>query len=87
MGLIIRIIIGGLGTALGIILVSKTEWWVNNFGRIAWAERHLSSSGGSRLMYKMIGLLIIFLSFIYVTGFWISFMKWLLGPLLKFGGR
>jgi hypothetical protein len=83
MGIIGRIFIGGIGIALGFYLVAKTEWWVNTFGRIQWAERHLGSSGGSRLMYKLIGMIFIFCAFVYITGMWGSFVNWILGPLTK----
>ncbi|MFH1201063.1 MAG: hypothetical protein V1484_01900 [bacterium] len=83
MNIIARIIFGGLGAALGFYLVARTEWWLNTFGRIQWAEQHLGTSGGSRLMYKLIGLLVIFLSFVYITGFGQSLALWALSPLTK----
>jgi len=52
---------------LGLVLVIKSEWFMNNFGRIAWAEEHLGG-GGSRLMYKLIGLVFIFGAIFAVTG-------------------
>lgn len=55
--------------ALGIVLVIKTEWFYENFGAIDWAEQHMGTSGGSRLMYKLIGIAIIFLAVFGVTGF------------------
>jgi len=54
--------------ALGAILVIKTEWFLENFGRIDWAEEHLGVEGGSRLMYKIIGILFIVGSFLGMTG-------------------
>ncbi|MFH1564355.1 MAG: hypothetical protein ABIC82_00705 [bacterium] len=83
MAILVRIFFGGLGFALGFYLVAKTEWWLNTFGRIQWAEQHLGTSGGTRLMYKLIGLLIIFFAFIYITGFGQSFALWALSPLMK----
>jgi len=49
-------------------LVIKTEWFIQNFGTSSWAEQHLGSSGGTRLMYKLIGIIIIILSMMGMTG-------------------
>lgn len=78
------IIIGILLTIAGAMVVMKTEWLLNNFGRIAWFEAKLGSEGGSRLGYKLIGLLLIFIGIIAMTGSSNAFMHWLLGPLLKY---
>jgi hypothetical protein len=69
-----------LGVVLGTLMVIKTEWIVQNFGTNAWAEQHLGTSGGSRLMYKLVGLVIIFISMMGLTG--------MLGPFIIriFGG-
>ena len=49
-------ILGGLALiGIGILPVIKTQWFLENFGSIAWAEQHL---GGSRMFYKLLGLLI-----------------------------
>ena len=49
-------------------MVIKTEWFIQNFGTSSWAEQHLGSSGGTRLMYKLIGIIIIILSMMGMTG-------------------
>ncbi len=77
------IFIGILITAAGAGLVIKTEWILNNFGRIAWFEEKLGSDGGSRLGYKLIGMLCLFFGIIVMTGSGDDFMRWLLGPLIK----
>ena len=46
----------------------KSDWIMNNFGRIAWAEEKLGMEGGTRLFYKLIGLAIIILSFLIMMG-------------------
>ena len=63
-----RIIISLIGIAFGTWCVWKSDWLVTNLGRIPWAEAHLSTDGGSKLMYKLIGLAAIFLSFLYRFG-------------------
>ncbi|OGH81117.1 MAG: hypothetical protein A3F93_00140 [Candidatus Magasanikbacteria bacterium RIFCSPLOWO2_12_FULL_34_7] len=50
------------------MFVIKSEWLVNNFGANAWAEEHLGTSGGSRLMYKLMGIAIIILTVMILSG-------------------
>jgi hypothetical protein len=61
-------VLGILGIALGIVLIIKTEWFLENFGTISWAEEHMGSSGGSRLMYKLVGLAFIVIALMAMTG-------------------
>ena len=63
-----RYLIGILFILLGAVLVIKSEAFFSFFGRIAIADRYLGAEGGSRLMYKLIGILVIFLSLLYMTG-------------------
>lgn len=53
--------------AAGVVLIMKTEWFVQNFGANAWAEAKLGTSGGSRLLYKFIGLVFIFFGMLIAT--------------------
>ncbi|OGF24408.1 hypothetical protein A3H66_03075 [Candidatus Falkowbacteria bacterium RIFCSPLOWO2_02_FULL_45_21] len=79
------IIIGVIILAIGVFMVIKSEAMLNAFGRIEFFERHLSSDGGSRLGYKIIGLMAIFIGFLIMTNLIGGFMTWLLAPLLKYG--
>jgi hypothetical protein len=79
-----RILLGLVGIAAGIAMVMKTESLVGAFGRIDFFDRHLGTEGGTRLGYKLIGLLVIFISILIATNMIGGFMTWLLGPLLKF---
>lgn len=63
-----QFILGALALAFGIAMVVKSEGFLNFFGRIDWAEEHLPTSGGSRLMYKLMGLVIITLALLAITG-------------------
>ena len=62
------IIFGTIGIIVGSLIIIYTDWIVRNFGRNAWAERHMGMSGGSRLFYKLIGLVIIIISLMGATG-------------------
>ena len=75
------IIIGSLMAVAGILMIIKTEWIVQNFGTNAWAEAKFGFSGGSRIFYKLIGLGIIFIGFIIMTGMWEGFLTGTVGKV------
>ena len=70
--------------AMGIILVIKTEWFIQNFGSIAWAEQHLGTEGGSRLAYKLMGIILIAGALMVATGVMQNIFLALFAPM--FGG-
>jgi len=72
--------------AIGLIFVIKTEWILRINGRVMWAEIHLGTEGGTRLLYKLIGLVFIFISFLFLTGLGDNFFLWLFGPIFRLGG-
>lgn len=78
-----QIIFGILVTALGVSLIMKTEWYLQSFGRIAWFDEKLGSEGGSRLGYKLLGIIVLFLGIVLMTGSGDSFMGWALSPLTR----
>ncbi len=77
-------VLGLVLIAVGTIMVVKTEWFLSNFGRMSWFEDKFGYSGGSRLGYKIIAVIFIFLGIIFFTGSGTSFMTWLLAPLLRY---
>lgn len=79
-----QIILGIFITALGVAFVVKTEWFLETFGRVSWFEQNLGTEGGSRLGYKLLGLLILFFGIIMMTGSGDSFMGWATSPLTKY---
>ena len=76
-----RIIFGLAGVVVGFLIIWKSEWFLQNFGRVDWAEEHLS--GGSRLFYKLVGLAIIVISFLYMGGFVEGILLWVFAPTLR----
>lgn len=74
-----KYILGILVIALGAFMVIKTQWFVENFGYSAWAEAKLGG-GGTRLMYKVLGIIFIIISLLTMTD--------MMGPILLsiFGG-
>ena len=72
-----------LGVGLGFLIIWKSEWLYQNFGTVAWAEEHLGTEGGSRLFYKLFGLIIIFISFLGVRGLLGGMILGIFGGLFK----
>lgn len=63
-----KFVYGFLIIGVGVLLIMKTEWLVENFGRIDWAEQHLGTEGGTRIFYKIMGVIIIIMSFLAMMG-------------------
>ena len=78
-----HIIFGIILIIIGIAITIKSEVLLNSFGRIAFFERFLGSEGGSRLGYKLLGVLISFIGMLIMTNMIEGFLKWILSPLLK----
>ena len=57
-----------IGLVVGTWMVIQTEKILNWFGPVEWAEQKFGMYGGSRLFYKMLGLIIIIVSTMMVTG-------------------
>lgn len=70
-------ILGLIFMIIGFIFVWKTEWFMINFGRIGFAEEHLGTEGGSRLVYKLIGILMIMFGIMYGLNLTRPIMLWL----------
>ncbi len=79
MGILLGLLLIGSGT----MIVIKSEWILQNFGRIAWFEKQLGAEGGSRLGYKLVGLVVIFFGLLTMTGLTNSFMQAVLSPLVR----
>jgi len=76
-------IFGLILIVVGTLIVMKTEWLMQNFGRVNWFEKNLGAEGGSRLGYKLLGLLAIFVGLLFLTGLMGGFMNWMLSPLTR----
>ncbi len=82
-----HIILGIILTAVGAILIIKTEWFINNFGRMSWFEEKLGYEGGSRLGYKLVGIVFLFVGIIVMTGSGTAFLQWLTKPLTRYSQK
>ncbi|PLX26469.1 hypothetical protein C0581_04360 [Candidatus Parcubacteria bacterium] len=52
---------------VGSLMVIKTQWFVSNFGHSEWAETKIGS-GGTYLLYKVLGITFIILALMGMTG-------------------
>ena len=57
---------------------------LNNWGRIQWFEDNFGVDGCSRLGYKVIGLIAIFIGILLMTGLFNGFMTWALEPITRY---
>jgi hypothetical protein len=83
--MVTRIIVSIIGIVVGSIMVIKSEWFLSFFGRIDWAEIHLGGEGGTRVFFKLLGILIILVSLMVMTGMIEGVLFAIFGPL--FGQR
>ena len=79
-----NILLGLAIIALGVAIAIKSEAFLSFFGRISFFEKHLGTEGGSRLGYKLVGLIFIFIGMLIMTNMIGGFLEWLLSPLLKY---
>lgn len=66
----------------GPFLVIKSGWFLENFGRIQWAEDKLGTEGGTRFLYKLIGLLFMFIGLTMIFNLFGGIVMWIFSPLL-----
>ena len=57
-----------LAIVVGFLLVKYTEWLIQNFGLVDWAEHYLGTYGGTRLMWKLTGILFIIGALLVISG-------------------
>lgn len=80
----VNFLIGLVMAVAGAFITIKSEAVFSFFGRIEFFEDKLATSGGSRLGYKLLGLLIFFLGVLTMTGLIGGFLEFVLSPLLKY---
>jgi hypothetical protein len=71
-----RIIIGAVVCVVGFYMVKKPEAALDFIGPIDFAEEHVS--GGSQSFYKLIGIIIIAVGFMVITGLYGKAIVWLM---------
>ncbi|MFA6255133.1 MAG: hypothetical protein WC675_03845 [Patescibacteria group bacterium] len=79
-----RIILGLVIVVAGAVITIKAEWIYQNLGSIPTAEKYLGTEGGSRLAYKLIGILAAIVGFLVMTNMLGKILWAIFGSL--FGG-
>lgn len=82
MSLFFQVLIGLAIFATGVFFVIKTEIILDFFGGVDWAEQHL---GGSRMFYKLLGIVFVVLGLIVATDMWNALLNATLGSILPKG--
>lgn len=77
-----RFVWGIIWILMGVGLIKYSFNITNFFGHVPWAENHLGG-GGTYSLYKIVGVVVILLSFMYMFNL-LGFITRPLGPL--FGG-
>ena len=77
-------LIGLIIIAIGALIVIKSEALLSSFGRIAFFEKYLGTSGGSRLGYKLVGMLIVFIGILVAVDLIGGFLEWMTSPLTRY---
>ncbi len=70
---------------IGLLLIWKTEAVVRVAGYSNWAEIKLGAMGGTRLLYKLVGLGFIFAGMLAITNLHQGFLEATVGSLLRPG--
>jgi len=72
---------------VGALITIKSEAMLNMFGRVGFFEKYLGTEGGTRLGYKLLGILVFFIGVLLMTNLFGSFIGWVLSPLINAGRR
>jgi hypothetical protein len=80
-----NIVLGIIIAAVGVLISVKSEAMLNMFGSVAFFEKYLGTEGGTRLGYKLLGILVFFLGVLLTFNLYNSFMLWALSPLINAG--
>ena len=76
-----RIIWGLLIATAGTLMVIYGEKIYEAFGTVPFAEKYLGTEGGSRLFYKLLGIVVIVLGFLIMTNLFGALFFGLLGGI------
>ncbi|MBI2476706.1 hypothetical protein HYV72_00880 [Candidatus Uhrbacteria bacterium] len=83
MSWIVRIILGFIISAIGFVIVWRVNGVLELLGPSSWAETKFATWGGSSSLYRLVGVVIIFIGLMVMTNLHFVFLTWLTGPLLR----
>jgi len=77
-----QIVIGIVIVIVGLFFVIKTNAIFSAFGSVGFFEKYLGV-GNSKLGYKLVGVFLIFIGMLFITGLIDGFLNFILGPLIR----
>ncbi|MFA5048018.1 MAG: hypothetical protein WC516_03205 [Patescibacteria group bacterium] len=80
--MLIQIIAGLIGCVIGFFMVWKPHIFLEMIGEQQWAEKFFGQGNGTTA-YKVIGMVIIVVSFLVITGLFKGVIVWFFGPLFN----
>lgn len=81
--MLLRIFLGVLFAGVGFFFVKYADWFYANIGPMDWAEKYFSTFGGTRMFYKFLGIIFVFVGGLVATGLSSAFFAWVLSPLIR----
>jgi hypothetical protein len=72
-----HILLGLLLSIIGFFVVFGANWLLQTMGASDFAEKHLSTSGGSRFLYKLIGIGLMLVGFAIMTNLHLGVLNWI----------
>jgi len=66
--LLAKILVFVASLIVGLSFLIWAEPIVRTFGKSDWAEEHFNTFGGSYLLWKIVGIIIIILGFLFMVG-------------------
>lgn len=83
--IIINFLIGSVFVGIGFYgFILNTDGILSFFGRMEFFDKYLGTDGGSRLGYKLIGIVIIFFGFLVAFSLIDKFLLWSFSPITKY---
>ena len=73
---LLKILVFILVFIVGLCFLVYAEPLVRTFGKSSWAEAHFQTSGGSYLLWKIVGIILMILGFLFLVGG----LDWLFWP-------
>lgn len=78
-----QFIVGMLVACIGFVIVWKADWMYRNFGIIPFAEKYLATEGGTRIFYKLLGILIMIGGMMHATGLLAPTLSYFIGKIFS----
>jgi hypothetical protein len=79
--LAVKIIVGIIGAVAGFFMAWRPLFFVESLGEQAWMQKVFGAGGGVS-GYRVLGVAVIIISFLIMTGLIEGVLLWIFGPLI-----